>query len=334
MFLACCIFLGSTATTDAFQHSLPIKNHQQYQLSTTSSSSFVNNNGRYHQQKKSTSSTSSTTQLSAALNPLVSIASSPVGAIVVLGTIILVHESGHYLAARFFNMTVEEFSIGFGPKLVGFTALGNEFNLRALPLGGYVKFPENYNITELQELRDTASKAFRERRTSQEDTWTTKEKIWNVLTLGEYFEEQQRKKLQQQMEKAEQDAKESTAAWWNNLRFNNNKDKKEQQSSSAKKDDPISKLDDYEIQYYDDPNLLQNRPWYQRAVVLSGGVIFNLLLSLSIYFGTISTTGLPQPIFDNGVVITAQIQSTSPALGKLERGDIITSINGKFLVSI
>jgi membrane-associated protease RseP (regulator of RpoE activity) len=144
------------------------------------------------------------------------------------------------------------------------------------------------------------------------------------LTLGEYFEEQQKKKVRQELEQ-EQQEQPSTSQWWKSLSFNKKtKDKKQQNL----KDDPISKLDDYQIEYYDDPNLLQNRPWYQRAVVLSGGVVFNLLLSLSIYFGTISTTGLPQPVFDNGVVVTAQVQSSSPALGKLERGDVITSING------
>jgi membrane-associated protease RseP (regulator of RpoE activity) len=41
-----------------------------------------------------------------------------------------------------------------------------------------------------------------------------------------------------------------------------------------------------EIEYYDDPDLFQNRPWPERAIVTAGGVIFNLLLAFCIYFET------------------------------------------------
>ena len=51
---------------------------------------------------------------------------------------------------------MEEFSVGIGPKLFGFQAFGNEFNLRGLPLGGYVRFPENYNATLVAELQEEA----------------------------------------------------------------------------------------------------------------------------------------------------------------------------------
>lgn len=50
------------------------------------------------------------------------------------------HELGHYLFARWRGMTVEEFAIGFGPKVVSRKARnGTEFSLRALPLGGFVR---------------------------------------------------------------------------------------------------------------------------------------------------------------------------------------------------
>lgn len=71
-----------------------------------------------------------------------------VGAIAVLAFVILVHESGHYLTARALGIRVEEFGIGFGPKLLGWTAFGNDFSLRALLLGGYVRFPKHHVTTK------------------------------------------------------------------------------------------------------------------------------------------------------------------------------------------
>jgi len=60
-------------------------------------------------------------------------------AILVFSVIILVHELGHFLVARWVGIEVEEFSIGFGPKLAGFTATGTKFSVRLIPMGGYVK---------------------------------------------------------------------------------------------------------------------------------------------------------------------------------------------------
>ena len=57
----------------------------------------------------------------------------------VLSVLVLFHELGHYLAARYFGVTVESFSIGFGPRLLGFQRDGTDFKICLLPLGGYVK---------------------------------------------------------------------------------------------------------------------------------------------------------------------------------------------------
>lgn len=57
----------------------------------------------------------------------------------VLGSVVLFHEYGHYLAAKAYGITVEIFSVGFGPRLWGFTRRGTEYRLSWIPLGGYVK---------------------------------------------------------------------------------------------------------------------------------------------------------------------------------------------------
>ena len=53
--------------------------------------------------------------------------------------IILIHEAGHYVVARKLGFKVEEYFVGFGPKLWSFRRGEIEYGVKALPLGGYVK---------------------------------------------------------------------------------------------------------------------------------------------------------------------------------------------------
>lgn len=59
--------------------------------------------------------------------------------IVLLGLLIFVHELGHFLAAKYYKVKVETFSLGFGPKIIKFIYGGTVYCVSALPLGGYVK---------------------------------------------------------------------------------------------------------------------------------------------------------------------------------------------------
>ena len=58
---------------------------------------------------------------------------------IVLGFMILIHEFGHYAAAKYFGVRVEVFSIGFGKRLIGFRKGDTDYRVSVLPLGGYVK---------------------------------------------------------------------------------------------------------------------------------------------------------------------------------------------------
>src|SRR5579862_3540969 len=58
---------------------------------------------------------------------------------VVLGFMILIHEFGHYITAKWFGVRVEVFSIGFGKRLTGFRKGETDYRISAIPLGGYVK---------------------------------------------------------------------------------------------------------------------------------------------------------------------------------------------------
>jgi len=59
--------------------------------------------------------------------------------LVLIGVMILVHELGHYWAARFFDVKIEAFSFGFGPRLFGFKRGETDFRFCAILFGGYVK---------------------------------------------------------------------------------------------------------------------------------------------------------------------------------------------------
>ena len=67
------------------------------------------------------------------------IVTSMIAVAIVLGIMILVHEWGHFMAAKLFGVRVEIFSIGFGPRLWGRRRGPTDYRVSALPLGGYVK---------------------------------------------------------------------------------------------------------------------------------------------------------------------------------------------------
>lgn len=60
-------------------------------------------------------------------------------AVVMIGFLIFIHELGHFLVAKWMGMPVEVFSMGFGPRLLGFKWRETDVRLSLLPLGGYVK---------------------------------------------------------------------------------------------------------------------------------------------------------------------------------------------------
>lgn len=69
--------------------------------------------------------------------------------VLMLGVIILVHEAGHFFAARFFKVPVTEFAIGMGPLLYKKHGKETQYSVRAIPIGGYVNIegmdPDDHN---------------------------------------------------------------------------------------------------------------------------------------------------------------------------------------------
>ena len=230
---------------------------------------------------------------------------------------------------------------------------GIEFSLRAIPLGGYVRFPENYNRTLAFEKEDIARNARNEaRRMRIEDasplqktleSVAAKSLVFNILSLG-LLKKWQQNKLDEQIRQAEEEAELNgsgsnksvgkKASWLSALPWvGNNKEEKD----DINKKDKLAILNAAKppiIDYFDDENLLQNRPASQRALVLSGGVIFNIILAFACYFGELQVgRGLPSPVFDSGAIVSQAPSKDSPSFGILKQGDTIIGVNDMMLSS-
>lgn len=92
-------------------------------------------------------------------------------ALLVIALLILVHEWGHFMAARRVGIKVYEFSLGFGSKLLSINRGGVDYSLRIFPLGGFVRVagmepddrdnPEGYQVkTPLEKIRFIFAGAF------------------------------------------------------------------------------------------------------------------------------------------------------------------------------
>jgi membrane-associated protease RseP (regulator of RpoE activity) len=159
---------------------------------------------------------------------------SVLAAIAVLAILIVVHELGHFLAARLQGIHVNRFSIGFGPVLLKYQGPETEYAIRAFPLGGYVGFPD---------------------------------------------------------------------------------------------DDPDSTIPP------EDPDLLRNRPVLDRAIVISAGVIANLIFAYLVFVAQFAGVGIPEKFaFQPGVVVPDVITQEAPAAkAGVKAGDIILAVDGETL---
>lgn len=159
---------------------------------------------------------------------------SVLAAIAVLAILIVVHELGHFLAARLQNIHVNRFSIGFGPILWKYQGPETEYAIRGFPLGGYVGFPD---------------------------------------------------------------------------------------------EDPDSTI------AKDDPNLLSNRPVLDRAIVISAGVIANLIFAYFLFVAQIGIVGVPEFSYAPGVKVAEVATDVSSAASRagIQSNDVILGVNGEDL---
>ncbi len=151
----------------------------------------------------------------------------------VLAGVVGVHELGHFSAAALQNIYVKKFAVGFGPILWRYKDEREpnsvEFSLRAVPLGGYVAFPDD------------------------------------------------------------------------------------------DEDCPYEK---------DDPNLLTNRPVFDRIIVTCAGVAANMVAALAICIVQVGVVGFTEPTYSPGIILGAINPDTVAERAGLQKGDIVTKIGG------
>jgi membrane-associated protease RseP (regulator of RpoE activity) len=90
----------------------------------------------------------------AALATVVTGTTKTVLVVVALITMIMLHELGHYLTAKWGGMKVTEFFVGFGPRLWSVRKGETEYGVKALPLGGYVKIIGMHNLDTIEDPAD------------------------------------------------------------------------------------------------------------------------------------------------------------------------------------
>src|ERR1700686_1535278 len=79
--------------------------------------------------------------------------------LVLIGVMILIHEAGHFWAARWFDVRVETFSFGFGPRLFGFRRGETDYRFSLLLFGGYVKMAgEQVTVENVSDPRSFLAK--------------------------------------------------------------------------------------------------------------------------------------------------------------------------------
>jgi membrane-associated protease RseP (regulator of RpoE activity) len=84
----------------------------------------------------------------------------------------------------------------------------------------------------------------------------------------------------------------------------------------------------------DDPYLLKNRPIPARALVISAGVLANILFAYTVLFSQVLTVGLVEQEYFPGVVVPEVIASSAAAKAGLQAGDVVTAVNGHKLVGL
>jgi regulator of sigma E protease len=216
--------------------------------------------------------------------------------ILVLAVLVFFHELGHFLFAKLFRMKVEEFAIGFGPRLLRVFHDGEtEYNLRALPLGGFVRI-KGMEIEDATERRLTGA------------TEAPRSATPGMDAAG-------------------------LAGKNNGLEINRALDRVAEPHASGIETTNMSAMSQEAAEVAGaDPDGFNNRPIYQRFWVILGGPLFSFIFGWLALCLIGATFGIPQTEVRT-TVIEQVIPGKPAAQAGLRKGDKIVAINDKPLAN-
>lgn len=226
--------------------------------------------------------------------------------ILIIGTIIALHELGHLFVAKKAGILCHEYSIGFGPVIYKHQFKETLFCIRAIPLGGYVSMAGEGVTSDLVKVGEEiglnlSGEAVSEIILSEKQDASIRGKVVSVDLVGE-----DSNPLYITINDGLQD------------RFFNVYKDAYYIFDNGKK----LQLEPYERTF-------DSKPWWQRVLTLFAGPFMNFILAMVIYFIVSFSYGVPN--MQSNVI--GSVSESYPVYGILEAGDIIKSINGKSVTS-
>jgi regulator of sigma E protease len=241
----------------------------------------------------------------------------------VLSALIIAHEWGHYIVAKMCRMRVDDFSLFFGPKLICLGKRnGTEYNIRSVPLGGFVKIAGMEPDDPASMSRPIFRGINRDSAGFNWDQYAT-----NLVGLNdESFEKVNFENVSERIVQAVYGAVGEDGR----LTFEGRENLKAFSVSTGLNTDEhnyvqaILDVDDMRP----DPNGYSQKPLWQRAAVIFAGPFMSLLFGYGLFCAMGFTTGLPDADNKHPAVGTV-VPGKPAALAGVLPGDWILKVNGK-----
>lgn len=225
--------------------------------------------------------------------------------IIVFFIVVTVHELGHFLVAKRSGILCQEFSIGFGPKIFHKKIGETNFTIRLLPVGGYVKMPDNVFDFNNEVSPYDIQKGMQVRLKLDENDQV--EKI--ILDKSNDIE-------LLQIEVNEFDLSEKLFIEG----YTNNGDDLE--TFTVRKDACVV-FSGMEEQIAPVERMFSSHSWQKKFATLFAGPLFNFILAALIFVGLSLYNGVPQ----NKPIIGSVTENSPAAVAGLKSGDIIKDID-------
>ncbi len=230
--------------------------------------------------------------------------------LVILLVMVLIHEAGHYTAAKILGFTIEEFSVGFGPKIFQKRRKNGElFSLRMLPLGGYCAFLGEDEETE-EEKSKASEKTEKIEKTAISENTDNIERDTAVTAVDAVHSS------------VETGGKETSD---DDLLSYVMKAKLDEEKSAKAVECRPAEEKPIRLDKYGNPakTFNEHKPW-KRIIVLLGGVLFNFLSAFIFSLIYIWAIGYAVP-----TVTTVYASPDGTPYCELQKGDIIRAVDGK-----